>query len=457
MNFFQPFCLRSMAAVLCAPILAGGTMLMAQADSAGATTAAPADEITISLEQAIQRAESNEPAFVAAAAEGRIAQLDRSIARAGLLPSAVYHNQYLFTQGNGSEDRVGQTTTSSAPRFIANNAVHEYASQGVVNEALGLQQFNAVTLADANAAKANADMEIARRGMLSTVVTLYYGVADAATKLAVMQHGLDEANQFLKVTEQREQEREAAHADVVKAQLQVQQRSRDLDDAKLAAAKARLELGVLLFPDPRTGFQTETAPPPVLPERAEVNADASKNNVELKSALASLQVSEAEVTSARAAYLPDLTLNFTYGIDAPQFAVNGPDGTRNLGYSAGATLDIPVWDWFATAHKVKQSQIRRDAAKVALSAAQKRLIADLAEFYDEAAAARDQLASLDASVATAQESLHLTRLRYTGGEGSVLEVVDAENALISAETAQADGVVRYQVALANLQTLTGRF
>ena len=117
---------------------------------------------------------------------------------------------------------------------------------------------------------------------------------------------------------------------------------------------------------------------------------------------------------------------FTYGIDAPQFAVNGPEGVRNLGYSASVTLDIPVWDWFATEHKVKQSEIRRDAAKVALTATQRRLIAQLDESYAEAAAARDQLASLDSSVATAAESLRLTKLRYTGGEATVLEVVDAQ-------------------------------
>jgi outer membrane protein TolC len=457
MNFFELFSVRLMAAVLGVPVLASGTALMAQADSSSATTASPTKAAAISLDEAIRLAESNEPSFVTASAEGHIANLDRSIARAGLLPSVIYHNQYLFTQGNGSDDRVGQTTTSAAPRFIANNAVHEYASQGVVNETLGLQQFNAVTMADANAAKASADLEIARRGMVATVVTLYYGVANAETKLAAMQRGVDEANHFLKLTQEREQAREAARADVVKAQLQQQQRSRDLDDAKIAAAKARLELGVLLFADPRTGFQTEAMAAPVLPDRSAVEADAGKNNAELRSALASLQTSEAEVTSARAAYLPDLALNFTYGIDAPQFAVNGPDGTRNLGYSASATLDIPVWDWLATKHKVKQSQIRRDAARVALSATQKRLVADLAEFYDEAATARDQLASLDTSVATAQESLRLTRLRYASGDGNVLEVVDAENALIGAEVAQADGVVRYQIALANLQTLTGRF
>ena len=87
---------------------------------------------------------------------------------------------------------------------------------------------------------------------------------------------------------------------------------------------------------------------------------------------------------------------------------------------------------------------------------QRRLLADLAEYYDEADVARRQLASLDASVADARESLRLTDLRYENGEGTVLDVVDAQNTLISAENSQADGVVRYQTALAQLETLTGR-
>jgi len=452
------FPLCSVKTALLATQILGLSLATAFAQTVSSPSAADAKaNPVISLDDAIHRAQANEPAFAAAMADSRSAQLDRSIARAGLLPSATFHNQYLFTQGNGSADRVGQTTTSSAPRFIANNAVHEYASQAIVNETLGLQQLTAVTIADANAAKAVAELEVARRGLLSTVVTSYYTLAASESRLATAQHALDEANSFVTLTQQREDAREAAHADVLKAQLQQQQRMRDLADARLAATKAHLELGILLYPDPRTPFQTEVSAPPLLPERAEIEAAAGKNNVELRSAMASLRASEAGIRSARAAYLPDIALNYTYGIDAPQFAANGPDGTRNLGYSASATLDLPLWDWLATEHKVKQSQIRRDAAKVALSAAQRRLIANLAEFYDEAAAARDQLASLEASAATARESLRLTRLRYESGEGTVLEVVDAQNSLISAENARADGVVRYQTALANLQTLTGRF
>ena len=52
------------------------------------------------------------------------------------------------------------------------------------------------------------------------------------------------------------------------------------------------------------------------------------------------------------------------------------------------------------------------------------------------------------SVATAAESLRLTRLRYTGGEATVLEVVDAQTAFVTAQNAREDGRVRYEAALA---------
>jgi outer membrane protein TolC len=448
--------MRSLLTLQVAAVLVACAPLAAQ-QAPGAGVAASSPEV-ISLEVAMTRAQNSEPAFAAARADSSVARLDRSIARAGLLPSVSMHNQFLFTQANGSNNRIGQTATATtAPVFIANNAVHEYASQVSATETLGLGQFNAVTLANANAARAQAELEIARRGLVGAVVQLYYAVAAAQTKLDAAQRAADEANDFLKITGEREQAREAAHADVVKAQLTQQQRLRDVADARLAADKASLDLGVLLYADPRTPFRTEANAPSALPDRTAIEADASKNNAELRSALASLRAGEAEVGAARAALLPDLALNVTYGLDAPQFARTGPDNAQNLGYSASATVDLPLWDWLASEHKIRQAQIRRDALKVALTATQRRMVADLAEYYDEAVVARDQLASLELSATTARESLRLTRLRYTGGEGSVLEVVDAQNALLTAETAQADGTVRYQVALANLQTLTGRF
>jgi outer membrane protein TolC len=421
---------------------------------AGPSPSAGASPVVITLDEAVHRAQANESNYVSALAGYRISRLDRSIARNGLLPSAVYLNQYLYTQGNGTPTAGG--STEQPPRFIANNAVREYMSAGSVTEVVGLAGVASVRRADAAAAMAAAELEIARRGLVAAVTGLFYGSLAADHKLAVAQRARQEAMDFSRLTSQREDARESAHADVVKAQLQQQQRERELQDATVAAEKARLELGVLLFSDPRSAYslQADTAPAPLAP-REDIEQAAAKNNPELKSALASLNVSNADVLTARAAYLPDLGLNVTYGIDASQFAVNGPDGTHNLGYSASVTLDIPLWDWLSTQHRIKQSEIRRDVAKVALTTTQRQLIARLDEAYSEAVAARAQLASLEASVSTAGESLRLTKLRYNGGEATVLEVVDAQSAFVMAENALEDGRVRYETARADLQTLTG--
>src|ERR1700744_819116 len=153
----------------------------------------PANSAPLTLDEAIRRAEANEPTFAAALAEGRATALERKDAVAGMLPSAVYHNQYLFTQSNKTRAVTPQGgVNESLPVFIANNAIHEYYSQGSVTETVGLSRLAALKTSDANAARAAAELEVARRGLVQTVVTLYYTSCAANEKIAVAQRALDE-------------------------------------------------------------------------------------------------------------------------------------------------------------------------------------------------------------------------------------------------------------------------
>lgn len=432
------------------------------ADSAPQSASASAPAPVITLEEAIHRAQTSDPAFAAAQGASKSARLDREIAVAGLLPTVHLYSQDIYMQPNGLQAEGGEGDLTPNPKFVSYDArPWEYIAQGVVDESIGFAGTAAVRRANAAAAQAAAEQEIARRGLIAGVTALFYTSLAADHKLAVARSALQEANDFEKITTEREQAREAAHADVIKAQLGQQTRQREVQDAQVAAEKARLELGVLLFPDPRTPYTLsapEAAPP--LASRDDIDAAAAKNNPELRSALAALGMSKADLLSARAAFLPEVHLNLAYGIDANNFGVNGPlllSGTKanNLGYSTSFTVNLPVWDWFSTEHKVKQSEIRRQVAQVTLTNTQRQLIARLDEAYSEATIARDQLASLDQSVSIAAESLRLTRLAYQGGDGTVLEVVDAQNAYVAAQIAREDGRVRYENARANLQTLTG--
>ena len=381
--------------------------------------------LTLTLQDALQRARNNSPQLLSALTDAALAHEDRVQTRAGLLPTVTYNNEYLYTQGNGTP----------SGRFIANNAVHEYVSQGNAHEAIGVAQFADYRRATAAEELARARAEVARRGLVVTVVQSFYGLAAAQRKYSTFQGAVQESSRFFDVSQKLEQGGEVAHSDVIKAQLQLNDRRRDLREGEVAMERARLDLAVLLFPDFNLNFTVV-------------------DDFRLEQPLPTSE--EVEIAAARAGYLPSVTLDYFYGIDATHFAVN-TDGIRNLGYAAAATLNIPVWNWGATHSRVKQGLLRTKQAQIELSAAQRKLLADLRGLYSEAQAAHEELDLLRNSADLATQSLKLTTLRYQGGEATVLEVVDAQNTLTQARNAYDDGEVRYEVALANLQTLTGKF
>ncbi len=437
---FGPLRLSLLGALLAVlPVVASG-----QAVPAGQLS----PPLTLTLKDALERARANSIQFTAAVTEAALARQDTVQARAALLPNVSSTTEYLYTEGNGTP----------SGRFIANNAVHEYIAQGNAHQVFDLVHFAQYRRAAAAQALARAKADIAARGLVVTVVQDYYGLVVAQRKYANTQQAADEAQQFLSVTQKLEHGGEVAHSDVIKAQLQANDRRRDLRESQLALDKARVELAVLLFPDFNQDFSVvddlRLAQP--LPAMDEVRLLAEKNNPDLRAAFAQLSVARDDVLVAWGGHLPSLSFDYWYGVDATHFAVR-TNGIQNLGYAAAATLSLPIWDWGAVQSKVKQAELKRDQARRELSAAQRRLLGNLRSSYAEAATARMALADLRDSAELAAESLRLTRLRYQAGEATVLEVVDAQNTLTAARNAYDDGELRYRVALSALQAVAGPF
>jgi outer membrane protein TolC len=410
--------------------------------------------LTITLQDAVTRARSNEPQYRAALTQYGVAKENTVQSRAALLPNVNYSTSFIYTQGNGA----------GGPRFIANNAVHEYSSQGNAHQALSLQNVAEYRRARAEEALAKAKSEIAMRGLVVTVVQAYYGSVVAQRKYSTTQRAAAEAQHFFDITQKLERGGEVAHSDTIKAQLQLQQQQRALQDTDLEMERSRLELAVIIFPNFNENFTTVDDLDNVVPVPSfqEVEAQAGNTNPQLRIATAVLRSSNQEVAVAWNSFLPSLTFDYFYGIDASRFAVNQFDqsldrSVHNLGYAATATLDIPIWNWGASRSRVKSAHLQRNQAKIELSFAQRKMVADLKTLYSESAIARAELDSLRQSADLAGESLRLTTLRYQAGEATVLEVVDAQNTLTTAQNALGDGQVRFRTAVANLQTLTGTF
>lgn len=422
-----------------------GVESAAQQSSISPPGAAP---IRLTLDDALALARRNNVTYQSALTDAAVAREDKKQGIAALLPSATYNASEIYTQGTG----VGNSVI-----FIANNAVHEYISQADVHEGLDVVGFAEAGQKAAAAAAAHARAEVASRGLVVTVVQSYYAAAAAQNKLLNAQQAADEGDRFVKLTRELEQGGEVAHSDVIKAQLQANDRQRQLQEARLALLNSRLDLSVLIFKDFNQSYELaeDLHANASLPALSEFQMQAANGNPEIRAALETEKAADRGVFAARAAYLPTLSFDYFYGIDASRFAAR-TNGVNNLGSSVVGTVSIPIWNWGATQSKLKQAELQRDQSKRDLSLAQRKLLAEMQSLYEEAATAFSELTSLQRSAELGAESLRLTNLRYKNGESTVLEVVDAQNTATQSDAAYEDGAVRYRVALANLQTLTGK-
>jgi outer membrane protein TolC len=426
---------------------------------AATQSSTPQAPVTLSLKDALALAEKNDPGVLAATSDAASAREDRNQARAAIYPNLSGRSEYLGTQGNGK---------LASGRFVTNDGVHVYRDWAVVHQDLSPGAFmrTGVQRAEAGEALARAKLEIARRGLAATVTKAYYALIAAQRKYSSAQQALDQAEGFLTISQQLEKGREVAHSDVVKAELQENTQEQALQEAKLGMESARLDLAVLVS---RTFDENFTVVDdldiaPTLPPLPEVEAMASRENPTLAAAMQTLRGTSLDVSIARQAYLPTFTVDAVYGIEANAFALHSAVAANkelgpmpNLGYFVTASLNIPVWDWGVRRSKVRQAELKHEEAAVDLSVAQRTAIRNLRGAYNEAQTARQQVELERRAVDMSSENLRLNTLRYRAGEATILDLTDAQTSLIQARNAFSDGMVRYRIAISNLQTLTGTF
>jgi outer membrane protein TolC len=415
--------------------------------------------ITVTLQDAIQRAQKNDAQFLATGVDAKSAREDRLQARNALLPSVSNSTQYLGTQGNGK---------TPEGRFVTNDGVHVYREWGVIREDLSPGNYMLTGLRRASAAEAiaKAKAEIAQRGLNATVTKNYYAVLVSQRKYATSQEALDQAKRFLDITQQTETAGQAPHSDVIKSQIQYGQQEQSFEEARLAMENSRLDLAVLLFPTLNENFTVvdDLDSPQALPPFPEVQTMAGKENPDLRVAAEMIREADLDVTAAKGSFLPSLSIETDYGIEANDFALHAvakahPDlgPLPTLGYFVTANLTIPIWDWGTLRSKLHQAEFKQEQARAELSQAQREMLSNLYSSYNEAAVARSAVDTTRRTAALAAESLRLINLRYQAGESTSLEVIDAQNTLAQSRNAYDDSEARYRVALANLQTLTGSF
>src|ERR1051325_1707564 len=137
-----------------APAAPGQPLLQGQQAPAPGPSAAP---LTLTLQDALARAQQNTPQVLAALSDVLVAREDVLQARAARRPILGGRSDYLGTQGNGK---------LASGRFVTNDGVHVYRDWATLH-----QDFTAAATgtayrrAEAAEALARAKADVARRGL----------------------------------------------------------------------------------------------------------------------------------------------------------------------------------------------------------------------------------------------------------------------------------------------------
>ncbi|HEY7140078.1 MAG TPA: TolC family protein [Methylomirabilota bacterium] len=278
------------------------------------------------------------------------------------------------------------------------------------------------------------------------------GVADAA--LARSELNLRSAQGFFDVgtkpkSDVTKAEVEVANArvDVIRARNLVRLSQTTLANALGLEATVPIEINDILTYEPVTLDSTQLL------------AEALGNRPELRQSQARLDAARAQLSGAKARYLPDLTVNGSAGT-ASDDAIVSTDGVSGVSFgdtwSIAGVLTWNLFEGFFTQARVKETQALVETARADYETVELQVRLEVEQSYIAVVEAAERYGATEKAVESAQENLRLAQGRYDAGVGTILELTEAQLSLTNAEADSVRAVTDYRVGLAVLDRVVGR-
>ena len=343
----------------------------------------PPATLTLTFQEALERARANSPQIVSANIAALLAHEDTVQAKAALLPGVSGFSQYIYTQPNGTP-----SAASSWPTTARTCTTTRLTAHGDIYAPAKLRRLPQAQLAEA-VARAKAD--IAARGLMATVVENYYGMVAAERKLANARQSLSEARAVPRHHAEAGARRRGgalrrARRSSRWSSASATCRKRNWRWTRRASASRSCCSRISARISP---WWTISTPPGRC--RPSPSPGAGRRATTPTSARRRPPSSSRTSTSSRPA--PPACRRSRSTISSASTPTSSPFTTArpgNLGSVAQAQLNIPIWTWGAARSKVKQAELQLQQAKNDLSFTQRQLLAKLNSFYLEAQTASAQ-------------------------------------------------------------------
>ncbi len=421
--------------------------MLLQKNLASSITEAAAPEaaaMDIDLKGAVTTAIQNNRDITIAELERREAEADVSAAAAKKNPSVSYswqRNQYptqVVTTALGT-----QSSNHGYSQGI--NISWPIWTFGKVEGAIDAARYQK-NIADLNVYKTEADTKLA-------AVQAYYQYLEAVKLAEVQAQSVTDYASHLNNVQQQFDAGIVAKLDVLSSNVSLanaKQKSiaadntRDVAEANLNNIM-RVPMNTTLnpldknFPEPEFDLTMEQA---ILM--------AQKYRWELVEADYGVKAAEASLRSAKAGYLPTVSVGGGYSWkEASVTAVDKDD------WAVQGGLSWSLWDGGATQASVKKADAAVKTAQETLLQAREKIELEVRQDYLNVLSYKEQIRAAEASVAQAEEAYKIATVRYSSGVGINLDVLDAELALNTARTNYITALYNYNIGLATLEHAMG--
>ncbi|MGC4044252.1 MAG: TolC family protein [Armatimonas sp.] len=279
----------------------------------------------------------------------------------------------------------------------------------------------------------------------------YFGLLKARDQVKVAQSALDAANVQKKQAQTLFDEGVGQKVDLLRATTTQVQAEQSLEAAKNGEAVARAAFNDAVHIPLDTPVELEMVTEiPALPDEANVTKLAeSRDDVLQAETLA--RAALVGVSIARAGDKPTLALQAT-GNYFPTTSLQSP---RQRTAALGVSLSIPISDGGLTRARTDEARLRAENAQGTVGITRGNAALEAKQAYLNLRTARTQIETARTAAEQARAARDLAQVRYAGQVGLFLELSDAQNALVRAESAAIDALYEYHSARARLESATG--
>jgi outer membrane protein len=419
--------------------LAGSASLLAIS-----AIAAPAQ--ADNLREALVEAYGSNPTLEAARANQRATDEGVPIQRAPGLPSldvTATHIEFIRQSANAfapPERNLGVTTALLVPVY----------SGGAVR--------NGIAAAKDRVEAGQADLRNTESTIFAQVVAAYMDVLRTEALAALAANNVAVLRTNLEATSDRFQIGDVTITDVAQSRSRLAVAEGDLQQAEANLIAARETYIRLVGQAPG-----ELAPPPPLPGLPDTMGDAIvsalENNPNLEAAKLRAEAAGFDTKVAGAGRLPTVGLfvNGQYSDFFGTLASNFPGLVqREVTANAGVRVTVPLFQGGLPAARQRQAGARESAALEDVIASERQIIAETRSTWSNWQAANGVIKSAQAAVEAAELSLEGVRAENSIGNRTIIEVLNAEQELVSARAQLVTARRNAYVAGFNLLALMGK-